>query len=124
MARSISTRDAEDRKETEATGCPLTAALDVLGGKWSLIILYWLDLESRRFNELRRLMPGISHKVLTETLRRLESEALISRVVHSEMPSHVEYRLSTYGQSVRPLVQGMRGWGREHLTRTAGRMNR
>ena len=119
MARSISTRDAEDRKETEATGCPLTAALGAIGGKWNLIVLYWLDLESRRFNELRRLMPDISHKVLTETLRGLEREGLITRVVYSEVPSHVEYRISAYGETVRPLIQAVRSWGRDHLTRIA-----
>ena len=57
---------ADDRGPT---GCPLTAALRAIGGKWNLICLYWLETESRRFNELRRLMPDISHKVLTETLR-------------------------------------------------------
>jgi len=49
--------------------CPLTAALNAIGGKWSLICLYWLDSGARRFNELRRLMPDISHKVLAATLR-------------------------------------------------------
>ena len=117
MARSISPRDAEDMKETEVTGCPLTAALSAIGGKWNLIVLYWLDLESRRFNELRRLMPDISHKVLTETLRGLEREGLITRVVHSEIPSHVEYRISAYGETVRPLIQAVRSWGRGHLAR-------
>jgi DNA-binding HxlR family transcriptional regulator len=73
---------------------------------------------SRRFDELQRLMPDISHKVLTDTLRLLEREGLITRIVHSEMPSHVEYRLSAYGETVRPLIQAVRSWGRGHLTRT------
>ena len=118
MNRLISTRDAEDIQENQVTGCPLTSALGAIGGKWNLIILYWLDLESRRFNELTRLMPDISHKVLTETLRDLEREGLIVRVVHSQMPSHVEYKLTPYGETVRPLIQEMRSWGREHLVRT------
>ena len=66
------------------TGYPLTAALRAIGGKWSLICLYWLETETRRFNELRRLMPDISHKVLAETLRNLEREGLVVRTVHSE----------------------------------------
>src|SRR5437868_14076741 len=61
------------------TKCPLTAALNAIGGKWSLICLYWLDSATRRFNELRRLMPEISHKVLAATLRNLEHEGLICR---------------------------------------------
>ena len=109
---------AEGVVQTPATGCPLTAALRAIGGKWNLICLYWLELEPRRFNELQRLMPDISHKVLTETLRNLEEEQLISRTVHSQVPSHVEYRMSDYGQSVVPLIHAVRQWGRAHLERT------
>ncbi|MCU1347233.1 MAG: putative transcriptional regulator, partial [Acidobacteria bacterium] len=87
-------------------------------GKWNLICLYWLEIEPRRFNELQRLMPDISHKVLTETLRNLEEEQLVSRTVHSQMPAHVEYRMSDYGQSVVPLIHAVRLWGRAHLERT------
>lgn len=100
------------------TACPLTAALNAIGGKWSLICLYWLESGAHRFNELRRLMPDVSHKVLTETLRNLEREDLICRVVHSaRAPSHVEYRISAHGESVKPLIHAVRLWGREHLGR-------
>src|SRR5580700_9320927 len=61
--------------------CPMTAALNAVGGKWSLICLFWLDSGTRRFNELRRLMPDISHKVLAATLRHLEQEGLVCRTV-------------------------------------------
>jgi DNA-binding HxlR family transcriptional regulator len=99
------------------TGCPLTAALNAIGGKWSLITLYWLDSGTRRFNELQRLMPDISHKVLAETLRNLEHEGLISRMDFSEVPPRVEYKISPYGESVRPLIESIRVWGRAHLQR-------
>jgi len=102
---------------TPMTDCPMTAALDAIGGKWSLICLYWLDADKRRFNELRRLMPDISHKVLTDTLRNLEREGLIIRTVHALAPSHVEYRISPHGESVRPLIHAVRHWGRAHLER-------
>lgn len=101
------------------TGCPLTAALNAIGGKWSMICMYWLASEPRRFSELRRLMPEISHKVLTETLRNLEQEGLIIRIVHSEMPAHVEYRISPHGESVKPLIEAVRAWGRDHLDRAS-----
>lgn len=101
------------------TGCPLTAALDAIGGKWSMICLYWLASEPRRFGELQRLMPELSHKVLTETLRDLEREGLIIRIVHSEMPAHVEYRISAHGESVKALIETVRQWGRDHLTWTS-----
>lgn len=114
---SVSPSDAEDMAETAATGCPLTAAINALGGKWNLIVLYWLDLESRRFSELQRLMPDISHKVLTDTLRTLEQEGLIARVPRTD--AHLDYALSPHGQTVRPLIHAVRQWGRDHLTEKA-----
>lgn len=99
-----------------ATGCPLTAAVNAIGGRWSLICLYWLDTGPKRFSELRRLMPDVSHKVLTETLRSLEQEDLIRRTVISASPPHVEYTISAHGQTVRPLIHAIRTWGRAHLS--------
>jgi DNA-binding HxlR family transcriptional regulator len=107
--------ETSDRPQT--TSCPMTAALNAIGGKWNMICLYWLDSGTRRFNELRRLMPDISHKVLTATLRSLEQEGLISRTDYLEVPPRVEYRISDYGQSVRPLIEAVRIWGRAHLAR-------
>jgi len=100
----------------EPTGCPLTAALRAIGGKWNLICLYWLEIEPRRFNELRRLMPDISHKVLTEILS-LEDEGLVTRTVRSRRPAHVIYAMSPHGESVKPLIEAVRAWGRAHLRR-------
>ena len=97
------------------TKCPMTAALSAIGGKWNLICLYWLDSGTRRFNELRRLMPDISHKVLAETLRGLEREGLVSRTVYAEVPPRVEYSISTHGETVRPIIETIRLWGHEHL---------
>lgn len=101
------------------TRCPLTAALNAIGGKWSMICLYWIASEPRRFGELGRLMPEISHKVLTDTLRELERERLITRMVHSEMPLHVEYAISPHGESVKPVIEAVRHWGRAHLNQAA-----
>ncbi len=89
--------------------------MNAIGGKWSLICLYWLDSGTRRFNELRRLMPDISHKVLAATLRSLEHEGLICRTVYPEVPARVEYRISGHGETVRPIMQAVRAWGHEHL---------
>lgn len=100
-----------------AKGCPLTAAIAALGGKWALICLYWVAGQPRRFNELLRLMPEISHKVLTELLRDLEDNGLVSRREVSARPLHVEYALSAYGQGVLPLIEAMRDWGNRHLDR-------
>ncbi len=109
---------AADRSGSpQPTDCPLTAALNAIGGKWSMICLYWLDSGTRRFNELQRLMPEISHKVLTATLRNLEEEGLICRTDFAEVPPRVEYKISEHGQSVRPLIEAVRIWGRTHLVR-------
>ncbi len=99
----------------------MTAALAAIGGKWSMICLYWLAIECRRFGELRRLMPGISQKVLTQTLRDLEREGLITRTVRSNSPAHVDYAISRYGETVKPLIEAVRLWGRSHLDGVAGR---
>lgn len=107
--------DAADVGESAATGCPLTAAIRAIGGKWDLICLYWIEIEPRRFGELRRLMPEISHKVLTETLRDLEREGLVVREAGTARPASVSYRLPRRGPSVVPLVHVPRTWDREHL---------
>ena len=114
MERNLSKR-REPLQPTDGAKCPLTAAIGAIGGKWNLICLYWLDTGPRRFNELRRLMPGISHKVLTSTLRNLEDEGLISRTVFAEVPARVEYQVTEYAQSVRPLLESIRTWGHQHL---------
>jgi DNA-binding HxlR family transcriptional regulator len=109
------TNAAQPELSASPTKCPLTAALNAIGGKWNLICLYWLDSGTRRFNELHRLMPEISHKVLTATLRDLEREGLICRTVYAEVPPRVEYSISSHGESVRPLIEAVRVWGRQHL---------
>jgi DNA-binding HxlR family transcriptional regulator len=116
METSSSDITGKSPETLQPIGCPLTAALKAIGGKWNMICLYWLDSGTRRFNELHRLMPDISHKVLTATLRNLEHEGLITRAEFSDVP-RVEYRLSAHGESARPLVEAVRIWGRAHLAR-------
>lgn len=92
--------------------CPMRAALAAIGGKWSLILLYWLDCAPRRFNELQRLVPDISHKVLTEQLRALEDDGLITRSANGD---HVQYEITPHGRSARPLIDAIHDWGVTHL---------
>ena len=99
------------------SGCPLTAALAAVGGKWKLIIVYWLAEEPKHFAALRRVMPGISQKVLTQQLRELVGDGIVQRQPKGAMPSPVEYSLTDYGQSVLPLVENVRLWGRNHIER-------
>ena len=98
-------------------GCPLTAALAAVGGKWKLIIVYWLAESPRHFAALRRAMPGISQKVLTQQLRELVSDGIVHREPKGEVPAPVVYSLTAYGRTVVPLVEAARRWGRTHLER-------
>jgi len=99
------------------SGCPLTAALAAIGGKWKLIIVYWLAESPKHFAALRRAIPGISQKVLTQQLRELVDDEIVQRQPKGAIPSPVEYSLTDYGQSVLPLVEDIRLWGREHIER-------
>lgn len=101
--------------------CPLTAAVEIIGGKWSLIVLYALSRRSCRFNELQRLTPGVSHKVLTETVRALECHGLVNRDAGDGPVPCVWYSLSTYGQTLRPVIDAITEWGSEHLNASTGR---
>lgn len=99
------------------SGCPLTAALAALGGKWKLIIIYWLAEDPAHFAALRRKMPAISQKVLTQQLRELQADGLVHRRPPDRPPQPVIYSLTPYGRSVLPLVEGVRRWGRSHMGR-------
>jgi DNA-binding HxlR family transcriptional regulator len=103
------------RRANPVDGCPLTAALAAIGGKWKLIIIYWLAQSPKHFAALRQLMPGISQKVLTQQLRELANDGIVNRHPTGEIPSPVEYSLTSYGLAILPLVESIRLWGREHL---------
>lgn len=94
--------------------CPVEVTLDLIGGKWKCVILWWLRRGSKRFGELMQLMPGVNQKVLTEQLRELEADGLIERQVFSESPPRVEYSLTAYGETLRPITELMCDWGKAH----------
>ena len=96
-------------------GCPLTAALAAFGGKWKLIIVYWLADSPRHFAALRQLIPGISSKILTQQLRELVSDGIVDRKPTGDVPAPVIYSLTVYGRSLLPIVESVRTWGHGHL---------
>lgn len=100
-------------------GCPLTASQAAFGGKWKLIIVYWLREEGQHFAGLRRLIPGVSQKVLTEQLKELIDDGLVARRPTGPAPAPVEYTLTPYGRSLLPIVDALRAWGTAHLERRA-----
>ncbi len=97
--------------KAEMPECPVATTVQLIGSKWKLLILRNLLHRPWRFNELKRSLQGISQKVLTDTLRSMETDGLVVRTVHSETPIRVEYSLSDLGMSMRPIIQSMEAWG-------------
>src|SRR5262249_51591207 len=102
-----------------SSGCAVEACLEVIGGKWKGVILYHLMASGvLRFNEIQRLKPSLSPRILTAQLRELEEDGVIVRKVYPVVPPKVEYSLSKAGESLKPLIRAMRDWGDEYLLRT------
>jgi DNA-binding HxlR family transcriptional regulator len=106
---------ATSRRINPVSDCPLTAALAATGGKWKLIIIYWLADQPRHFAALRREMSAISKKVLTEQLGELIADDIVARRVTGDPPAPVIYSLTDYGATLIPLVEAVRIWGRGHI---------
>lgn len=94
--------------------CPVKVALDVIGGKWKPLILYELKDGPRRFGELRRALQGVRHKVLTEQLVELQQEGVLTKTVQNGKVMQSEYRLSAYGETLRPVLDSLALWGSTH----------
>jgi DNA-binding HxlR family transcriptional regulator len=89
----------------------------VIGGKWKALILFWLQDQVCRFGELRRKIPHISERVLAQQLRELGKDGIVHRKVHAVVPPKVEYSLTPYGRTLRPITELMCKWGKKHLQR-------
>ena len=98
------------RKE-DLPACPVATTVQLIGSKWKLLILRNLMARPWRFNELQRDLDGISQKVLTDSLRSMEADGIVTRTVYDEVPPRVEYSLSELGESMRPVIKSMEEWG-------------
>ena len=107
-------------KKAPVYNCPVEVTLAVIGGRWKALILFHLREQTLRFAQLRRVIPGVSERMLTQQLRELERAGVVRREVHAEVPPRVEYSLSDYGRTLRPITELMCAWGKEHLRRTSG----
>ncbi len=95
----------------ELPECPVATTVQLIGSKWKLLILRNLLQRPWRFNELKKSLEGISQKVLTDSLRSMEADGIITRTVFPEVPPRVEYALSDLGQSMRPIIKVLEDWG-------------
>src|SRR5512138_2534983 len=100
-------------------GCRTELTVTVLGGKWRVVILAYLKEGVHRFGDLKRRLPGVSAKVLTQQLRALAREGLVERTIYAEVPARTEYRLTEYGRSLIPILEAIYRWGLHHGRRRA-----
>ncbi len=99
------------KTKDELPDCPVATTVQVIGSKWKLLIMRNLLTRPWRFNELQKNLEGISQKVLTDSLRSMEADGIITRTVYPEVPPRVEYALSPLGETMRPILDAMQAWG-------------
>jgi DNA-binding HxlR family transcriptional regulator len=104
--------------------CGLDAAVDVIGGKWKVLLLWALSRRPRRYGELKREVPGISEKMLIQQLRQMEADGLVLREAFHEIPPRVEYSLTPLGESLNEALGPLGDWGEKHMKRIAGARRR
>ena len=102
---------------TMNSNCPVGVTIRLIGGKYKALILWHLTGRTLRFGELRDLVPEATPKMLTQQLRELEQDGLVSRVVYPVVPPKVEYSLTTLGETLHPILEAMYGWGAEYMAR-------
>lgn len=104
-------RKARHHSYTSSAGCPVEAALEMIGGKWKGVILYHLLDGTRRFSSLQRAVGDISQRTLARQLRELEADALVTRTVYPVVPPKVEYQLTPSAEGLRPILLALHDWG-------------
>ena len=98
----------------ELPACPVATTVQLIGSKWKLLIIRNLRSRPWRFNELRKDLEGISQKVLTDSLREMEADGILTRTVYPEVPPRVEYALSPLGETLGPILDAMAQWGNDY----------
>jgi DNA-binding HxlR family transcriptional regulator len=99
---------------TKQVGCPTEITLDVIAGRWKVMVIFWLLQDKRRFNQLQRDLSGITHRTLAKQLKEMEAGGLVEREDFGEIPPRVEYRLTPLGRSLEPVLAAMHEWALQH----------
>lgn len=102
------------KTKDELPECPVATTVSMIGSKWKLLIIRNLLVRPWRFNELKKDLDGISQKILTDSLRSMEEDGIVTRTVYPEVPPRVEYALSELGESMRPILDAMYQWGTDY----------
>ena len=108
------TKKVDTKVNEKIDKCPVETAIDVLAGKWKILILWYLKRDTLRFNELQKSLPRVTQKMLIQKLRELEQDGLVHREVYAVVPPKVEYSLTQYGQTLKPIIKQMYLWGEIH----------
>ena len=103
-----------NKVNVEHEKCPVETSIDILAGKWKILILWYLLSQTKRFSELQKLIPRITQKMLIQKLRELEQDEIVHREVYPVVPPKVEYSLTPYGQSLKPILKSLYLWGEAH----------
>ncbi|HPM31754.1 MAG TPA: helix-turn-helix domain-containing protein [Chryseolinea sp.] len=95
--------------------CPVTATMEIMGGKWKLLILHLINNDINRFGKMDMMLRGISKQMLTTQLRELERDGIIDRIIYPEIPPRVEYAITKKGRTLLPIIELMKDWGNENV---------
>jgi DNA-binding HxlR family transcriptional regulator len=102
-------------KSSNLVNCPVTATMQLIGGKWKLLIMYLIVNDINRFGKMGMMLKGISKQMLTSQLRELENDGIVERKIYPEIPPRVEYFLTEKGRSLLPIIEAMKDWGNENI---------
>ncbi len=116
--QAIQSRGGRSARNDSRSGCPIDHTMRTIGGKWKIPIIWQLTSGTKRFGELKKLLPNITQKMLTTQLRELEAASVVHREVYPVVPPHVEYSLTETGKSLKPILNAMCRWGRNSLGQT------
>jgi DNA-binding HxlR family transcriptional regulator len=108
------TKKIDSKLDTNRDKCPVETSIDALAGKWKILILWYLRSEKKRFNELQKLLPNTTQKMLIQKLRELEEDGIVNREVYPVVPPKVEYSLTEYGKTLKPILKQLYLWGEKH----------
>jgi DNA-binding HxlR family transcriptional regulator len=101
------------RKTAKMVSCPTEITLEMISGRWKVMVIYWLMQGERRFNQLQRDLGDITHRTLAKQLKEMEADGLVERRDHGEIPPRVDYRLTSLGRSLEPVLMAMQDWAQE-----------